>query len=104
MSLSKLIVIIAATLNYPNEKIFYYRKLYFTTEKFTLLQKSLLFYRKLYYYMKSIFLQNLSQLKGERTVSLKALKMCTENINLWYKTIFTSFDKDTAELYDNLFV
>ena len=30
--------------------------------------------------------------KGERTLSLKELKMCTENINLLYKTIFTSFD------------
>ena len=27
-------------------------------------------------------------LKGERTVSLKALKMCTENINLRYKNNF----------------
>ena len=40
--------------------------------------------------------------KGERTVSPKALKMCTENINLRYKTIFTrsSLDQNTAEFYD----
>ena len=28
--------------------------------------------------------------------------MCTENINLKYKNIFTSFDQYTAEFYDNL--
>ena len=37
--------------------------------------------------------------KGERTVSQKALKMCTENMNLRYK-ILTSFDQKTAEFYD----
>ena len=39
--------------------------------------------------------------KGERTVSPKALKMSTENINLRNRTIFTSFDQNTAEIYDN---
>ena len=39
--------------------------------------------------------------QGDRTVSPKALKMCTENINLRYKTIFISFDQNTAEFYDN---
>ena len=42
--------------------------------------------------------------KGERTVSPKASAMWTENINLRHKTIFTSFDQNTAEFYDNHFL
>ena len=38
--------------------------------------------------------------KGERTVSPKALKMCTEIINLLYKKIFTSYDQNT-DLMEN---
>ena len=38
--------------------------------------------------------------KGEWTVSRKALKIYTENMNLRYKTMFTSFDQ-TAKFYDN---
>ena len=39
--------------------------------------------------------------KRKRTVSPKALKICTENINSCYKTKFANFDQNTAELYDN---
>ena len=33
--------------------------------------------------------------KGERTISLKALKMCTENLNL------QCFDQNNVKFYDN---
>ena len=41
--------------------------------------------------------------KMRKTVSPKALKMRTGNINLRYKIIFTSFDQNSAEFYDNEF-
>ena len=39
----------------------------------------------------------------DRTASLKALKMCTENINLQYRNNFHYFsiDQNTTEFYDN---
>ena len=40
--------------------------------------------------------------QGERTVSPKALKMCTESMNLRYKKQFSLvFYKNAAEFYDN---